>query len=528
MRSNQSMTPSRSSEQLRLALSLALLVAQGATAADFVIHYDATKGTCRLKDENGEGVVTCPKAVSPSIDLGVPTSADLSKDPVEYRLTGTRGKRLETQLAPGRLTIRATDPRGTPGSNEQPRIETPTPNAPTATPDIGPRIDVGTTTITPIAAAAAEAAKAEAAKTEAARKADAANQSLLKDQQEFVLDFSIPESPGFAILGLSPQTVDHPRTLRELALSLKNGIDENGTYKAGLAIDFAPLQLWADDSLAAYLGTTEMAKVPETYSFNSWSQVLTGTNVSVATTQGTSDDDRSFKLGFGLHVPLIDHSDGRNDYALIRCYGDVFADVWAQNPTPGNLDKIDLNVPKEKAKRCFDTRASLRWNASVWTVSAGYSLAAESGEFNESRPGARGLWTSYGYGFERGPKVLRDHAQVILHAKWLYKELVTDPENDGKLIERDNALVGTALRIGSDAFNASLQGSYSWIDDRTNGQQDEIQRLAIGIEYRVAKDVWLVATVGGKSGDRTSGTDSFVLGELKFGSATSSQFDPRK
>ncbi len=34
---------------------------------------------------------------------------------------------------------------------------------------------------------------------------------------------------------------------------------------------------------------------------------------------------------------------------------------------------------------------------------------------------------SYGYGFERGPKALRDHAQVILHAKWLYKELVTDP-----------------------------------------------------------------------------------------------------
>jgi hypothetical protein len=512
------MTLSRSGDLL--ALSLGLLVAQSAAATDFVIHYDATKGQCRLKDDNGEAIVTCPKAVGPSIDLGAATIADLSKDPVEYRLTGTRGKRLETQLATGRLTIRATDPIGADQARPATLIATAATNTPviTANSTAGPQIEVGTTPLT------------EAAKTQLAEQAGLPDRTLQQNQKEFIFDFSIPESPGFAILGLTPQTVDHPRTLRELALSLKNGIDENGKYKAGLAIDFAPLQLWGDDSLAAYLGTTEIAKVPEEYSVNSLSQALTNTSVSIATTQGTSSDDQSLKLGLGVHVPIIDRSDGRNDYALIRCYDRIFSKAMTELEKlgPGATDKFDERGFEQEAQRCFNQRDSARWNASVWTVSAGYSLASESGDLGASRPGARGLWTSYAYGFEGGPKALRDHAQVILHAKWLYKELVAESQDDDALIERDNALIGTALRFGSDAFNASLQGSYAWIDDRTNHKKDEIQRLAIGIEYRVAKDVWLVATVGGKSGDEVSGTDSFVLGELKFGSATSSQFDPRK
>lgn len=138
------------------------------------------------------------------------------------------------------------------------------------------------------------------------------------------------------------------------------------------------------------------------------------------------------------------------------------------------------------------------------------------------------MWTSYAYGFEDGPRVLRKHAQVVLHAKSLYKELVADPLDNAQFIERDINAVGIAFRLGSESFNALLQGSYSWIDDRTNDKKEDAQRLALGIEYKVAKDVWFVASIGGTSGADAADSDSFVLGELKFGSATSAQFDPRR
>ena len=72
--------------------------------------------------------------------------------------------------------------------------------------------------------------------------------------------------------------------------------------------------------------------------------------------------------------------------------------------------------------------------------------------------------------------------------------------------------------MGTERLNVSLQGSYSWVDDHTYDVDDELRKLSVGVEYRIARDVWLVASLGETSGGPPGTDDSFLLGELKFGS----------
>src|SRR5262249_4604445 len=61
-------------------------------------------------------------------------------------------------------------------------------------------------------------------------------------------DLAVPESPAFTVLGLSPETVVRPSSPREFASSLLNGVDRNGNFQSGVALDFAPyLTLAADE-----------------------------------------------------------------------------------------------------------------------------------------------------------------------------------------------------------------------------------------------------------------------------------------
>src|SRR5258708_17355465 len=66
----------------------------------------------------------------------------------------------------------------------------------------------------------------------------------LKNIKSGDLDFSVPDSPAFTILGVTPQTITRPTTPRGLAASLLNGVDENGNFQAGFALDTAPYMLY--------------------------------------------------------------------------------------------------------------------------------------------------------------------------------------------------------------------------------------------------------------------------------------------
>jgi len=59
-------------------------------------------------------------------------------------------------------------------------------------------------------------------------------------------DISIPDSPTFTILSITPQNVTNPTTVRDLATALINGVDRNGNFQSGVAIDASVLNLYGD------------------------------------------------------------------------------------------------------------------------------------------------------------------------------------------------------------------------------------------------------------------------------------------
>lgn len=126
--------------------------------------------------------------------------------------------------------------------------------------------------------------------------------TLKKDQaaQSEILDLSMPESPGFTILGLTPQTVVRPASPRPFVTSLLNGVDPQGNFQSGLAFDIAPYSIFARTRMLL-----------KEYRNSRRIRLLSNTQVAFATTKGVGDSDKSIRVGIGFQFTLFDKGDPR-------------------------------------------------------------------------------------------------------------------------------------------------------------------------------------------------------------------------
>src|SRR5438445_9970509 len=72
-----------------------------------------------------------------------------------------------------------------------------------------------------------------------------------------VLDLSVPKSPAFTALGVTPENLIRPTTPKQLATSLLSGADPRGNIQTGLALETAPYLLIGGNevTLADYIGS---------------------------------------------------------------------------------------------------------------------------------------------------------------------------------------------------------------------------------------------------------------------------------
>jgi hypothetical protein len=131
---------------------------------------------------------------------------------------------------------------------------------------------------------------------------------LQKELKGLNLDRSIPESPAFTALGISPETVTRPASVREFGTALLNGVDKSGKLQSGLAIDFAPYRILAGSQ------TTW----PE-YKHNLLTRILYNTQLSLGTTKATTDD-KALRLAGGLNITLWDNGDPRLNDKIANLY----------------------------------------------------------------------------------------------------------------------------------------------------------------------------------------------------------------
>lgn len=193
--------------------------------------------------------------------------------------------------------------------------------------------------------AAALAAAGDTGQPSASDNAKTAVDRLLT--RKLVLDLSVPESPAFEALGFTPERIVRPSSPRELAANLLNGVDRRGNLQTGVAIDTTPY-LFAGGSKVS-LGA---------YRDDYMTRLAMRTQFSLGTTKGTSDDDKSVRVGLGVKTTLWDAGDTRIDHEFTECLAGAHELVHA------SLDELLTGTPdelEELSKRLDpETRGQLR------------------------------------------------------------------------------------------------------------------------------------------------------------------------
>ena len=345
------------------------------------------------------------------------------------------------------------------------------------------------------------------------------------------VDLSVPESPAFTVLGVTPQTVIRPTSPRAFATSLLNGVDTNGNFQSGLAMDFVPYLLLAGDELTL-----------RKYQTQPITRLLARTQFSFATTKGASEDDKSLRLALGVHVTLFDKGDPRTDEDLMTCFSTFrlpppptqLECELPDNPTAADREAfrrcqetfeaakeqrarqvqevIDFN--NDVSTRCRNEAQKRNWNRSSWIVGAAPSWISTDGQTKNLSWNGGGFWTSLAYGFEGVPG-METRSQLIFHARYRNREEVPDPDITGNFLSQDSMFFGSRFRHGSPNFNGSFE--YSFLRSRINGQSfDNSARLALGFERRIAGDTWFNLALGGETGRADGRNNGFVITSFKW------------
>jgi len=324
------------------------------------------------------------------------------------------------------------------------------------------------------------------------------------------IDLAVPDSPALVILGLTPQTIIRPTSPREFATSLLNGVDQNGNFQTGVALDTAPYLLFAGRQLTI-----------DRYRDSRLTRVFARTQLSFATNKGASEADKSVRLALGLHLTFWDQGDPRMDGDLTECFNKSLNFVGGPiSPTMSPEDREKEIAKREAALKplaeaCREKARKKNWNRSSWVFGAAPSWSSTTGRTGDMRWNGGAVWTSLAYGF-RGVPVLEEKAQLIVHGRYRTSEQVPDPNVKGQFFKQNSGLVGARFRIGSPDFAASVEGVFLHATVAAKPTENSY-RLSFGAEHKVAENLWFALSLGGEGGRRGGNNTVFVLSAFKWG-----------
>ncbi|MEW6209504.1 MAG: hypothetical protein AB1631_14140 [Acidobacteriota bacterium] len=329
------------------------------------------------------------------------------------------------------------------------------------------------------------------------------------------LDLSVPESPAFTVLGLTPQTVIRPTSPRQFASSLLNGIDQRGNLQSGLALDAAPYLIYAGDRLT-------LKRYRESY----FLRFLARAQTSFATTKGASEGDKSIRAAVGFNFTLMDKGDPHSDADLMKC----FKDKLQLPPPPSSISPTGEIVLSEEdqrkrdeisaknvaaAEECRAEGRKRNWNRSSWVIALAPAWISPTGETRDFRYDGGGIWTSIAYGFEGVPG-LENTSQLIFHARYRDNETVPEPDMEGQFFRQDGLFLGLRGRAGTENSSVSFEGVFQRLR-RVGMPFDNSSRLALGLERKIADNIWFDVAFGGQTDVPDGKRKGFVLTTFRWG-----------
>jgi hypothetical protein len=344
--------------------------------------------------------------------------------------------------------------------------------------------------------------------------------------KEFKINFAVPASPAFDLLGLNPSAVLSPGSIRDFAVALADGRDRDGRLKSGIAIDVAPRQ-W-------FLKSANDGKLPDIAEENGFDKNFSRIRLSFATAQGRETADESLKFATGLSWVFFDATNKEKKAAKLACKAleisakeikikppsavtfrtltDVAVQTYSQRlPDSANL----LSITKE----CEKNIDKLSWSERKAAFGIGRSWFTETGKLSDRTPASNALWLSYSQNvhyFENIEKSLQ-FAGILRRAR---SETVIDPApatgTTAKPITQDSNTAGIRLKFGQKNGTISIEHSQSR-QQMAGRFRETVKRNAIGFDWHIYGDVWISAAGGSVSGRLYGENKPFVLTSIRYG-----------
>ncbi|MFC5047152.1 hypothetical protein ACFSTE_11855 [Aquimarina hainanensis] len=179
----------------------------------------------------------------------------------------------------------------------------------------------------------------------------------------YKLDYSIPESPAFAVLDANPTTVLRATAAQEVITQLATNFISGNNVSPGLAIDFNP-----------YFNFGGRLQNIEEYRTKYWSRFLANLQLSLATINATDFPDDMLFSG-GLRMTLWDSKDILYNKALGESIDRELLpkeDPGPHHHDPGTIvENNALKIAYEKAKKAYRQQKG-------GALSIGYAVAGRA------------------------------------------------------------------------------------------------------------------------------------------------------
>ena len=369
-------------------------------------------------------------------------------------------------------------------------------------------------------AAAPPPAAASSALTDALIKAHN-TQAISEMLKAMTVEMPVTTSPATFVLGAASTVVPRVSTFREFATEISNGVGQDGKIARSVAAEINPLLSLGPVSWRDYQAST-------------MTRVLTRTTLSFATLAGESGN--AAKAAFGVQSVLysaeaqqaIDEA-GRGNCAAI-------AKAFLSSDLPKKIIVGELvpmvQVADEAKEACKQKVQGLltKWNPTSVSVGFGQALQSDSGKATGLSRASTMAWLTGTLGIDGGSAETaveqRFGAGLTAHLRRSVNERIADPADATASLNENATLAGLNLRLGNrklaGLFEASLRHG------RSPGMDiEKRKRYVIGLEYRINKDLYLVAAGGGDAGRRDGKSDRIGLMNLKWGFSPETLLDPR-
>ncbi|WP_159725786.1 hypothetical protein [Acinetobacter proteolyticus] len=298
------------------------------------------------------------------------------------------------------------------------------------------------------------------------------------------LNLDVPQSAGFAMLGVTPDKVIEPLSGRELGLSILQGLDGHGNFQSGFALETRPY-FWNEGQYVRKTTTLD--------------RFLSGFKFSFATASGLQNSDKANRYGAGVNWSYQFNDPLFNDRYL-ACITEENDKIVLPIPDP-NANKTDLQAKLTAAhKECMSKYIS-------WTTTAlAAGFAGQKGKDSDTdlEKSGYGAWLTGSYAFNK-------KAELTTHYRYVKNQLAVI---DDQMSNVDASIAAARFRYGNDSLKGIVESS--WNKEKSVTKNDEYTLLSTGLEFKVAKSAWFRVAYG-KSFGSSSTTDDIFSGQLRFG-----------